>query len=217
MPNTHLIIFDWDGTLMDSEAAIVAAMSEAYRREGEAVPSYRAIREIIGLSLSDAICRLTPAIKPDGGDRIAAYYRAGYAARKSSPALFPGVRETLSKLYDSGYCLAVATGKSRRGLAKAINDTDLGGLFVATRTADMSEPKPSPAMLHEILADLGVPAGAAIMIGDTDFDLAMAQAAGTQLAGVSYGAHPVERLLAYHPAFMLDDFGDLPNKMKTLN
>jgi len=212
----RLIIFDWDGTLMDSEAAIVAAMGAGYRQECVPAPSDEAIRAMIGLSLAAAIGRLTPTLDSKRIDRIASAYRSNYAARTGSPMLFAAVRDTLVELQRSGYCLAVATGKSEAGLRRAIEETDLTDFFDATRTADQSEPKPSPTMLHEILAELDIEPDQALMIGDTEFDLAMARAAGTQLAGVSYGAHPLTRLLPYNPAFVLDHFGELPDKLNDL-
>ncbi len=211
-----LVIFDWDGTLIDSEAAIVPAMTEAYVQEHEEPPSYEAIRAIIGLSLADAVNRLTPALAADAVSRIVINYRRNYAARRTTPALFPGVRETLVSLKSIGYQLAVATGKSRAGLAQAIDETGLGDTFVTTRAADQTEPKPSPAMLHAILDDLGLGAAEALMIGDTEFDMAMARAAGMQPAGVSYGAHTVERLRSHDPAFVLNHFSELPSALTNL-
>jgi phosphoglycolate phosphatase len=172
---------------------------------------------MIGLSLSDTIRRLSPALAPEHAARIATAYRSNYRTRIGSPTLFPAVRDTLVGLQQSGYHLAVATGKSQAGLRQVIEETGLVDIFVATCTADQSEPKPSPAMLYAILSDLDIEPDRALMIGDTEFDLAMARAAGTQLAGVSYGAHPVTRLLPYEPAFVLDHFGELPGKLSNLS
>lgn len=216
MQQLKLIVFDWDGTLMDSEAAIVAAITQAYRDDGLAAPTYQEIRATIGLSLVEAVQRLTPGLDADKRTSVALGYRRNYTARRTVPALFPGVRETLIELRDIGYCMAVATGKSQIGLQRALDETGLGDLFATTRTADLSEPKPSPKMLQEIMIELDVHPSQALMIGDTEYDLAMAEAAGTRRAGVSYGTHPVSRLLSFDPAFVLNSFGELPEKLRIL-
>jgi len=212
-----LLVFDWDGTLMDSEAAIVAAIGQAYLEEGLKAPAYEAIRETIGLSLIEAVMLLTPGLDAEKCNRVALGYRRIYSARRSAPALFPGVYETLTALRAAGYRLAVATGKSQVGLRQALDDTGLGGLFVTTRTADCSEPKPSPKMLLEIMAELELGPDEALMIGDTEYDLAMAQAAGMRRAGVSYGTHPVSRLLSFEPDFVLNHIRELPEQLRMLN
>lgn len=211
-----LLICDWDGTLMDSEGTIVAAMSAAYRALGLPSPAYSAIRHIIGLSLEHAVSRLSPDLNAPLRAEIVTGYRRQYAAIADTPLLFPGVRETLIALRSAGMYLAVATGKSRAGLAHAITQTGLEGLFAATRTADESEPKPSPAMLYDILDDLDLDVRAACMLGDTEYDLAMAAAAGMHGAAVSYGAHPPDQLRSHQPVFMLDDFLELPAHLEAL-
>ena len=202
---------------MDSEAAIVAAISQSYRDEGLAAPAYQAVRATIGLSLIEAVQRLTPDLDSASCAKLALGYRRNYTARRTVPSLFPEVRETLIELRESGYWMAVATGKSQIGLQQAIDGTGLEDLFITTRTADVSEPKPSPKMLHEIMSELGVAPDEAIMIGDTEYDLAMAEAAGTRRAGVSWGTHPVSRLFSFAPAFVLDSFSDLPHELKRLS
>ena len=202
---------------MDSEATIVAAISQSYRDEGLGAPTYQAVRATIGLSLMEAMQRLSPELDYATCAKLATGYRRNYTAKVSLPALFPEVRETLIELREAGYWMAIATGKSRSGLQKAINGTNLEGLFMTTRTADVSEPKPSPKMLQEILDELGVEPDEAIMIGDTEYDLAMARAAGTRLAGVSWGTHPVSQLLPFAPAFVLNTFGELPDELRSLS
>ena len=214
MQHLKVIVFDWDGTLMDSEAAIVAAMSEAYRDERIPAPPYGTIRAIIGLGLTEGISLLTPELSNESIARVEENYRRQYIAQRSVPLLFPRVRSTLIELRQSGYFLAVATGKSASGLQRAIDQTELDDLFVTTRTADLTEPKPSPTMLYEIMRELDAEPQETLMIGDTEYDLAMAQSAGTHRAGVSYGTHSVGRLLPYDPAFVLDHFGDLPSKLR---
>lgn len=211
-----LLICDWDGTLMDSEGTIVTAMSAAYRALGLPSPAYDAIRHIIGLSLEHAVSHLSPELDVPLRAEIVTGYRRQYAAIADTPLLFPGVRETLASLQSSGIYLAVATGKSRAGLARAMTQTGLEALFVTTRTADESEPKPSPAMLYEILDDLDLDAREACMLGDTEYDLAMASAAGMHGAAVTYGAHPPEQLRSHRPVFMLDDFAALPAHLDEL-
>jgi len=201
---------------MDSEAAITSAMGAAFREAGEEEPSYDAIRDVIGLSLDEAVGRLNGELKPPRAAAIVSAYRHNYAKLRHEPNLFPGVRETLRMLHEAGYLLAVATGKSKTGLAAAIEMTALGGVFHATRTADETEPKPSPAMLQEILVELDVRPEASLMVGDTAYDLAMGQLARTHLAGVAYGAHDVARLLPYKPAFILDQFAHLPAELDSL-
>jgi phosphoglycolate phosphatase len=217
MPVIELVIFDWDGTLMDSELHIVTAMRTAYEQTGVRSPSHEAIREIIGLSLDDAIRRLTPKLSARQVETIVDRYRKSFVSQGGTPPLFPGVRDTLVELQRRGYQLAVATGKSQKGLVRAIDESGLLGLFSSTRAADQSAPKPSPRMLHEILQELDLEAQSAIMVGDTVFDLEMAQAASLKFAAVSYGAHAVERLAAYNPAFILEYFDQLIHELTTLN
>ncbi len=216
MRQLKLIVFDWDGTLMDSEAAIVAAISQSYRDEGMVAPAYQAVRATIGLSLLEAIQRLSPDLDHAVCEKLVSGYRRNYTARLKLPALFPAVRETLTELRETGYQMAVATGKSQMGLKRAIDGTGLQEYFVTTRTADICEPKPSPMMLQEIMDELDLGPDEAIMIGDTEYDLAMAKAAGTRHAGVSWGTHPVSRLLTFAPAFVLNTFCELPNELSRL-
>ncbi len=213
MTNYRLIIFDWDGTLVDSEAAIVDAFRQAYQQASHRAPTYDEVRNIIGLNLNDAAAQLSPNLGSRMRLEIVDNYRSNYANLKQSPKLFPSVSRVLRELNGQGYALAIATGKSRRGLQKGLAESDLGDLFVATRTGDQCESKPSPMMLDEILDELKIEAKDALMIGDTEFDLAMARAAGVPRAAVSYGAHSVERLGLFNPIFMLDKFSQLPEEL----
>jgi len=211
-----LIVFDWDGTLMDSEYAIVDAIRKSYEEEGLAVPAYGAIRETIGLSLRDAWKCLSPDIKAAVQGRLTLAYSKYFLGRPTLPPLFPKVRETLIELRESGYLMAVATGKSQAGLKRAIEGTAIGEFFTTTRTADVSEPKPSPKMLQEIMSELSLAPREVIMIGDTEYDLAMAAAAGTLRAGVNWGVHSVNRLLPFAPSFVLSNFNELPIELKAM-
>jgi phosphoglycolate phosphatase len=208
----RLLVFDWDGTLMDSIGSIVAC-TRATMEElglGDGVPE-RTIRGTIGLGLRETMEILCPG----GGDAMFARILEGYrkhwvATWRDRPLLFPGVGEMLAALDGEGYLLAVATGKSRRGLEHALEQTDLGGVFHATRTVDEAFSKPHPQMLLDILAELGVPPGAAVMIGDTTYDLEMAHSAGTGAVGVCSGSHCRLELERLTPLACLDGIAELP-------
>ena len=213
MSKQRVVIFDWDGTLADSEAAIVRAMRDAYHALQYRAPSAAEIRDIIGLNMEDAVARLSPQLARSNRDEVIANYRINYRTQVERPKLFPDVELVLRELYLDGYALAVATGKSQRGLKRSLDDSNLSEIFTATRAGDQCESKPSPSMLFEIMLELGVPPDSALMIGDTEFDLAMAQAAGIPCAAVSYGAHDVQRLNSFDPVFVLDNFADLPDEL----
>lgn len=217
MQKIELIVFDWDGTLMDSTAAIVAAMQRAYGDCNETAPLAGAIREIIGLGLDEAVFRLSSHLNSTLRREIVTAYRRNYAQRADDPDLFAGVRETLDELRSQGFSLAVATGKSKAGLARALAATGLESIFDTTRTGEETESKPSPVMLHEILFELDIEPNATVMLGDTEFDLAMARAAKTHCAGVAYGAHAPTRFAAYNPIFILDDFFHLTAALNALD
>lgn len=185
---------------MDSEARIVACVEAAVKDLGLASPGADAIRNIIGLGLREAV----HALYPDAGEHlhldIAERYRAHFLTVNQTPsALFSGARQVIETLHRSGYLLAVATGKGRSGLDRALDTTGLGSYFHATRTADESFSKPHPEMLLQILDELGVMPGRALMIGDTEYDLQMAINAKIPSLGVDYGVHDRERLLKHRP------------------
>lgn len=192
-----LIVFDWDGTLMDSEARIVGCMRSALADAGiPALPDSQ-IRDIIGLGLGEAIHRLLPETSPGDRELVAERYRQHWLHGEREPApLFPGAEQTLHRLSERGYLLAVATGKSRRGLQRAFDETGLQPMFQASRCADESFSKPHPQMLLEIMDRLGVEPAETLMVGDTEYDMQMAANAGAWGLGVGHGVHPVERLLA---------------------
>lgn len=205
-----LFIFDWDGTVIDSTAKIIHSMQRAiaseklpYRDEGE-------VRQIIGLGLPEAIRQLFPQIEPESMARLRACYSEFYIEADQTPCQFyPDVRETLTALREQGYRLAVATGKSRKGLDRVLSNLGMGDYFDATRCADETRSKPHPQMVLELLSELAVSREQAVMVGDTSFDLDMATNAGIAGVGVSYGAHPVERLQRCSPAKIIDRFADL--------
>ncbi len=206
-----VIVFDWDGTLMDSEAHIVECLALALEAVGREPGPASELRQVIGLGLGEAIAALLPGEGEAVREAAVRAYREHFLSPRPSPSeLFPGVVETLDALSEHGYTLAIATGKSRRGLQKVLRETGLEGRFAATRCADETRSKPDPLMLHQLLAELDVPPGRALMVGDTEFDLLMARQAGVPGVGVSYGVHAAERLHAHRPLAILDDIRELP-------
>lgn len=205
MPQRYkLIIFDWDGTLMDSAAAISASLQAACADLELPVPSDQAARHIIGLGMQDALRCLLPDIDPSHYPRVAERYRHHFLIQDAHTALFPGAADAIRKLHGGGHLLAVATGKSRRGLDRALAATGLAAYFHRTRCADEGHTKPDPAMLHCLLNDLHVRVEDALMIGDTTHDITMAHAAGVAALAVAYGAHAKQVLLDSTPLACLD-------------
>jgi phosphoglycolate phosphatase len=196
-----LIVFDWDGTLMDSTGTIVHCIQAAARDLGLPVPERKAAAYVIGLSLQDAMEAALPGLDPAMVPRVVERYRYHYLSRDQGLTLFEGVQEMLADLSERGYFLAVATGKSRVGLNRALHTAQLASYFDATRCADESFSKPHPAMLHEITRELGQDMERTVMIGDTTHDLLMAANAGAASIGVHYGAHDAHELEALKPAF----------------
>lgn len=208
--NYDLVIFDWDGTVMDSTGRIVACMHDAGAELGLPVLDDETVRGIIGLGLPEAILTLYPHLDEQGVARMRDCYARHFVAAEATPsALYPGVLETLAALRQAGLLLAVATGKSRKGLERVWAGGDLGRWFHASRCADETHSKPHPAMVEELLAELSVPARRALVVGDTSFDLDMARAAGVDRVGVGYGAHPVERLRSSGPLAIIDTLPQL--------
>lgn len=205
-----LIVFDWDGTLMDSAAKIVNCFQAAARDVGLEPPADADIRNIIGLGLADALDRVLPGVDESTRERLVQAYRRHFVhVDQTETALFPGVVEGLEQLRATGYRLAVATGKARRGLDRVLRDTATSRYFCVTRCADEAFSKPHPQMLHDILKDTGVPRDRALMVGDTTYDLQMALAAAMSSLAVSYGAHERERLLEHHPLGCVDSFAEV--------
>jgi phosphoglycolate phosphatase len=198
-----LIVFDWDGTLIDSAGAIVACIQAACRDLDLPVPDHPRASHVIGLGLADALAHAVPTLPPSEYGRLAERYRAHFLARDAALPLFPGARGLLERLRARGHALAIATGKSRAGLARALGQAELGALFDATRCADQTAPKPAPDMLLELMEELDVGAARTVMIGDTSHDLQMAASAGVAAVGVSYGAHPAASLAACRPLALL--------------
>lgn len=194
-----LLVFDWDGTVVDSAAHIVEALQCACADIGLAVPSNERARYIIGLGLRDAMQYLFPDMPVGEYPRLTERYRHHYLARDHKVVPFPGLSDGIAMLNRTGFLLAVATGKSRAGLDRALLDTGLGAHFHLSRCADESFSKPHPQMLQVLMDALNVPAERTLMIGDTTHDLLMAANAGVRALAVSYGAHPAEQLQGMKP------------------
>lgn len=200
-----LLVFDWDGTLMDSEVRIVSCLSMTLSDLSLPALGRDALLNVIGLGLPEAVGALLPDADAALVRRFIDRYRYHFLSDHHAPAvLFPGARETLAMLDARGYLLAVATGKGRRGLEQSLDDTGCRNLFSVTRCADETASKPDPRMLREIMDIAGVAPVETLMIGDTEYDLQMARNAGTHALAVSYGVHARERLLACEPLGCLD-------------
>ena len=209
MRRFDLIVFDWDGTLMDSAAAIVASLQGACRDLGHPVPTDAEARYVIGLGLHDAMRHVLPRIDPSDYPPLLERYRAHYLLRDVDTTLFDGAAPLVGELRQAGFKLAVATGKSRRGLDRALVATGLAGSFHATRCADEGHPKPHPDMLESLMRALAVTPGQTLMIGDTTHDMAMAQNAGVARIAVGYGAHPRSELEPYAPLTCVEAISEL--------
>ncbi|HYW93241.1 MAG TPA: HAD-IA family hydrolase [Gammaproteobacteria bacterium] len=209
--SVKLLVFDWDGTLIDSIGHIVATMQAAIRDAGLPQRSEREIRDIIGLGLREATARLFPALDgPELRQALGSAYRRRYYAGDDEGALLPGVGPALERLAACGYVLALATGKSRQGLDRVLARTGLGHRFRVTRCADEGRSKPYPEMLEHILRVTDTPAGEALVVGDSEHDLCMARNAGVEAIGVCSGAHDESVLWRCAPLACLPGVADLP-------
>jgi len=200
-----LLVFDWDGTLIDSAPTIVACIQSACRDLGFPVPDDERASHVIGLGLHDALAHAVPGLDPGEYGRVVERYRHHFIQRDPHMALFEGTREMLHGLRDAGHVLAIATGKSRAGLARALESTHLASLFAASRCADQCASKPAPDMLRELMHELEVPRERTLMIGDTIHDLQMAANAGVAAVAVCHGAHPRDRLVEHRPLVCVTD------------
>ncbi len=189
-----LLVFDWDGTLVDSTAHIAASIQAACADLGLSVPSSEDARHVIGLGMHDALTYLVPQLEMERYRELADRYRYHFLAGDEAVESFPMVEEGMARLNAMGYVLAVATGKSRVGLDRALRKVAFGTCFTATRCGDEGFPKPHPDMLIHIMEVTGSSASRTLMIGDTSHDLQLAANAGAHALAVSYGAHPPETL-----------------------
>lgn len=210
----RLLVFDWDGTIIDSASAIVDCICAAARDTGLQVPPRERAAHTIGLGLHDALRFAVPDLPAERTADFVAHYRKHFLACQDSMRLFDGMRELLAELSKS-HVLAIATGKSRRGLDRALEAGNLQAYFTASRCADETNPKPHPAMLLELMDQLDFSSRETLMIGDTSHDLEMARAAGVDALAVTYGAHPEEGLRACSPIGCMEDVRALEKWLKT--
>lgn len=204
-----LVVWDWDGTLADSTGMITNAILKAAEQVGLPPITAEAASNIIGLGLRESIEALYGNLPAEKAQALAAQYTANYYAGESEIPLFPGAADTIKALHKRGYKLAVATGKGRRGLNLALEHCGLGKYFHATRTVDECFSKPHPQMLDELMDMLVVIPERTLMVGDTSYDLQMAQNAGVKSIGVTYGAQKAEQWQHFNPIQQFNDFASL--------
>jgi phosphoglycolate phosphatase len=196
----RLAVFDCDGTLVDGQADVCWAMERAFARAGLSAPDVSAVRRAVGLSLPQAVRALAPDLNEDQNRTVTEFYRSSFRARREEglldEPLYDGIAELLTALHDDGWRLAVATGKSDRGLAACLATHGIADLFVSLQTADRHPSKPHPAMLEAALFEAGALPAQAVMIGDTSFDMLMARSARVAAIGVAWGYHAPAELLA---------------------
>lgn len=213
MSGTRLAVFDCDGTLVDSQADVCWAMGHAFTKAGLPAPDLNQVRRMVGLSLPVAVRELVPGIGDEDARSVAELYKSSFRARREEglvqEPLYDGIAELLRALHSDGWQLAVATGKSDRGLAACLASHGLTDLFVSLQTADRHPSKPHPSMLDEALFDAGAQASEAVMIGDTTFDVHMARAAGVRAVGVAWGYHEPDELMQAGAASVAETVADL--------
>ena len=204
-----LIAFDWDGTLFDSTAIITRSIQSAVVDVGGAKPSQRDASYVIGMALTQALAHAAPDVPQEKYPELGARYRHHYTLHQHDISLFDGVLALLADLKSRQHFVTVATGKSRHGLDEALQSVELQGLFDGSRTADETEGKPHPRMLHELMREFGVAPERTLMIGDTTHDLQMAVNAGCASVGVGYGAHTSDAFHALKPRFIAHSVQEL--------
>ena len=204
-----LIVFDWDGTVMDSTALIAGSIQAACRDLGLTVPDDETARHVIGLGLDQALRYAVPDLSEQQYPELVERYRYHFLSQDEKIPLFDGARETIVELHEARYQLAVATGKSHAGLNRAMEATDMKRYFHATRTADQTFSKPDPAMLLELMAELGVSVERTLMVGDTTHDVLMAQNAQVDVVAMGHGAHPAVQLQQLNPLALVENFVQL--------
>ncbi len=216
----RLAVFDCDGTLVDSQNSIVAAMHAACDEHGFDKPRPDAIRRMVGLPLLEAFARLLPSTPPETLENLKQCYSSAFSAMRRRgelyEPLYPGVESGLSFFERAGWLLGIATGKSRRGLLATLGGHGLLERFITLQTADLARGKPDPEMLHNAMAETGVGKGETVMIGDTTYDMEMARNAGTYALGVSWGYHDSEELYEAGAHKVIDGFEELPGAVLEL-
>ncbi|WP_424933596.1 HAD-IA family hydrolase [Amaricoccus macauensis] len=218
----RLVIFDMDGTIIDSQQEILAAMSSAFTLAGHPQPTREAVLSIVGLSLPEAMMTLAPYLSEAQALELAELYKHSFLSMKAEDGnkpmpLYPGVIETLDALAaDPWTTMGIATGKARRGLDRVFSVHDLAGYFMTLQTADNHPSKPHPSMVLEAMREAGCAPEQTVMVGDTEFDMVMAREAGARTVGVSWGYHPRERLAAAGADVIIDSYSELPGSLAML-
>lgn len=212
----RLVVFDWDGTLMDSTGTISLCIRKACEEAGLPDPGASIANYVIGLGLQDALRHAAPDASDKQVAQLVDRYRHYYRMWGDDLVLFEGARAIIEDLEQAGYLLAVATGKTRLGLATAFDRTGIGRHFHTSRCADECNPKPHPQMLHEIMDELGINPSETVMVGDTTHDINMAHAAGVFSVGVTTGAHPVDTLERARPHQLFESLTPLNNWLRSL-
>ena len=213
MPRPGLVVFDCDGTLVDSQRAIVACMNAAFADAGVAGPDPGAVRRVIGLPLATCVAQIAPDLDRSTHGRIVEAYKEQFFVLRQredhDEPLFDGARDLLDRLDETGVMMGIATGKGRRGLLAVLEQHGLATRFVTLQTGDNGPGKPHPAMLERAMVETGIEAAATVMIGDTSFDMQMARAAGVRGVGVTWGYHPADALRLAGAELLVDSFSAL--------
>lgn len=216
----RLVVFDCDGTLVDSQHSIVEAMTLAFAGHGLPSPEAVSVRRVVGLALPEAVARLLPAAAMDRLDSVTAAYKDAFFDIRNRPdhdePLYPGTRDVLETLHEAGVVLGVATGKSRRGLAAVLERHNIRDRFVTLKTADDGPGKPNPDILLDAMSETGAVPESTVMIGDTTYDMEMARRARAMSIGVAWGYHPAEELKAVGAMRIAGQFGELPEMINGL-
>jgi len=217
---SRLAVFDMDGTLVDSQHMIVAAMAEAFAASGLVVPPAEDVRRVVGLSLGPAIGQLVPGLDAAGLDALEGRYKDAFSALRAAGEVaempFDGAIQVLDVLAGAGWILGIATGKSTRGLMATLERFGLTDRFVTLQTADQGPGKPAPDMLHRAMAEAGVDSVATVMIGDTSFDMAMARNARVAAVGVTWGYHEEHELVVAGADRIIAAFDELPRAVDAI-
>ena len=216
----RLVVFDCDGTLVDSQHAIIEAMGRAFEKSGLAAPGARVVRRTVGLSIAAAMAELHPRGGFEARAALVEDYRQAFHELRSRPdhdePLYDGAAETLASLEAAGYLLGVATGKSQRGLRATLDRWGLRERFVTLQTADDAPSKPHPGMLENAMTEAGTAPGETVLVGDTTFDIEMAVNAGVTGIGVGWGYHEADELRAVGARMVIDSFAALPGALAGL-
>ncbi len=215
----RLVVFDCDGTLVDSQHGIVAAMGEAFAACGLPPPEDEAVRRVVGLSLAEAVAALVPG--GEAPEALTRGFREAFISARlrldHDEPLFPGAAEAMDALEAAGYMLGIATGKSRRGLGITLDKTGLDGRFVTLQTSDDAPSKPNPEMLRLAMAEAGAESGETAFVGDTTFDMQRALGAGAAPIGVGWGYHDAAELRAAGARVVLDSFAEITGAVAALD